>query len=149
MHAGNGRPIRLVELGPGRGTLVHDVLRVSITPILQRSFGSSSAYQVLSQFPTARTAIREIQLIETSSAMRSRQEDKLSGIAQQGWKLEWNSSIDEISSDPSVFTMILAHEFFDALPFHLIQVCSSHQRSQTVPLSQPTNSVPSKAGERC
>ncbi|OSX57637.1 hypothetical protein POSPLADRAFT_1155864 [Postia placenta MAD-698-R-SB12] len=104
MHAGNGRPIRLVELGPGRGTLVHDVLRV------------------LSQFPAAHTAIREIQLIETSSAMRSRQEDKLSGIAQQqGWKLEWNSSLNEISSDPSAFTMILAHEFFDALPFHLIQ----------------------------
>lgn len=28
MYAGASRKIRLVELGPGRGTLMHDVLRV-------------------------------------------------------------------------------------------------------------------------
>lgn len=56
--------------------------------------------------------------------MRSRQSDKLTVFAKEpGWKLEWHDSIDEIPPDSKKFTMIIAHEFFDALPFHLIRVC--------------------------
>ncbi|KAI0925513.1 hypothetical protein AcV5_008230 [Taiwanofungus camphoratus] len=104
IHVGSFREIRVVELGPGRGTLMHDVLRV------------------LSHFRFAQGAIKEVHLVETSPTMRSRQSDKLTVFAKEpGWKLEWHDSIDEIPPDSKKFTMIIAHEFFDALPFHLIR----------------------------
>ncbi|KAI0635645.1 DUF185-domain-containing protein [Trametes polyzona] len=104
MYAGKSREIRLLELGPGRGTLMHDVLRV------------------FSQFPAARSATKEIHLVETSPTMRKAQESKLSFLAQtHGWKLHWHDSVDQVPHDDSKFTLILAHEFFDALPFHLLQ----------------------------
>ncbi|RDX57085.1 DUF185-domain-containing protein [Lentinus brumalis] len=104
MHAGQARKIRLVELGPGRGTLMHDMLRV------------------FSQFPAARSATEEIHLVETSPAMRSTQEAKLGPLAQSnGWNLSWRDAVDDIPHDASKFTLVVAHEFFDALPFHLLQ----------------------------
>ncbi|KAL7279010.1 hypothetical protein ACG7TL_006842 [Trametes sanguinea] len=104
MYAGAGRDIRLLELGPGRGTLMHDVLRV------------------FSQFPAARSATKEIHLVETSPAMRAAQEAKLSSLVeQQGWKLHWHDGLDRVQPDSTKFTLALAHEFFDALPFHLLQ----------------------------
>ncbi|KAI0671441.1 DUF185-domain-containing protein [Trametes maxima] len=113
---GSTRKIRLVELGPGRGTLMHDVLRT------------------LAQFPSARAATTEIHLVETSLTMRTAQEKKLSSLAQaHGWKLHWDDSIDDIQSDTSKYTLVLAHEFFDALPFHLLQ--KTHQGWQEVLLA--------------
>ncbi|EIW57294.1 DUF185-domain-containing protein [Trametes versicolor FP-101664 SS1] len=104
MYAGGGREIRLLELGPGRGTLMHDVLRV------------------FSQFPAARSATKEIHLVETSQTMRSAQDAKLSFLAKtHGWQLHWHDAVDQVPHDSSKFTLVLAHEFFDALPFHLLQ----------------------------
>lgn len=78
---------------------------------------------MLSQFPAAREAVEGVNLVETSPSMRTRQDEKLAGFAQKhGWKLNWQGSIEEISVDTGKYTMILAHEFFDALPFHIIQV---------------------------
>ncbi|KAI8980089.1 DUF185-domain-containing protein [Trametes punicea] len=106
MYAGSGREVRLLELGPGRGTLMRDVLRV------------------FSQFPAARSATKEIHLVETSPKMRSAQEAKLSPLAERhSWRLHWHDALDQIKCDNSKFTLVLAHEFFDALPFHLLQVC--------------------------
>ncbi|KAH9856636.1 DUF185-domain-containing protein [Lenzites betulinus] len=104
MYAGTSREIRLLELGPGRGTLMHDVLRV------------------FSQFPAARLATKEVHLVETSLTMRSAQETKLSFLAEtHGWKLHWHDALDQVPHDNEKFTLALAHEFFDALPFHLLQ----------------------------
>ncbi|KAH9928430.1 S-adenosyl-L-methionine-dependent methyltransferase [Amylocystis lapponica] len=104
MAAGNARKIRLVELGPGRGTLMQDILRV------------------ISQFPAARTAVSEVHLVETSLAMQAQQKDKLGTSCEaNNWALSWHASIDDIPHDTTKFTLIIAHEFFDALPFHLLQ----------------------------
>jgi len=104
LYAGNSRRLRLVELGPGRGTLMHDILRV------------------LSQFSAAREAIEAVHLVETSPNMRQRQDEKLSPLASKHeWDVQWHTSIEEIPHDPSRFTLLVAHEFFDALPFNLIQ----------------------------
>ncbi|KAI0707155.1 S-adenosyl-L-methionine-dependent methyltransferase [Earliella scabrosa] len=104
MYAGASRKIRLVELGPGRGTLMHDVLRV------------------FSKFPAARSATKEIHLVEISQPMREAQESKLGPIARaNGWSLDWHDTVEGVSHDAHKFTLVLAHEFFDALPFHLLQ----------------------------
>jgi len=54
--------------------------------------------------------------------MRDLQKAKLQPQANQlGCKLHWHDAIEDIPPSNS-FSMILAHEFFDALPFHLLQV---------------------------
>ncbi|KAJ3549004.1 hypothetical protein NM688_g5227 [Phlebia brevispora] len=104
MNFGRSRKIRLVELGPGRGTLMADILRV------------------FSHFPAARSAVRDIHLVETSLALRKIQDEKLGPMTKaNGWNCMWHDGLDDLSPDEAAFTMVLAHEFFDALPFHLLK----------------------------
>ncbi|PCH42048.1 DUF185-domain-containing protein [Wolfiporia cocos MD-104 SS10] len=104
LATGGARPIRLVELGPGRGTLMQDILRV------------------LAHFPASRAAVQEVHLVETSPAMQRRQEERLGPtVHAHGWTLRWHCALEDVPRDATRFTMIVAHEFFDALPFHLLQ----------------------------
>ncbi len=92
-------PVRLVELGPGRGTLMADALR---------------ACRVAPDFLAA---IEEICLVETSPILRAKQEQKL---ASAGIKIRWFDSLEAIDDGPAIF---IANEFFDALPVrHFIRV---------------------------
>ena len=55
--------------------------------------------------------------------MKAMQEQLLSSVAQEnGWTIHWHGSLDDIPRDTEAFTMVVAHEFFDAIPFHLLQV---------------------------
>ncbi|KAJ7301622.1 S-adenosyl-L-methionine-dependent methyltransferase [Mycena albidolilacea] len=98
-------PVRLIELGPGRGTLMHDILRVA------------------SQFTgMAGGQLKEVHLVETSPTLRALQEKRLAPSAEKyGCTLEWHDSLDEIAPSEEEYTMLVAHEFFDALPFHTIE----------------------------
>ncbi|MFZ5677764.1 MAG: class I SAM-dependent methyltransferase [Pseudomonadota bacterium] len=78
----------LIELGPGRGTLMSDILR---------------AGRVM---PGFRDAAR-IHLVETSPTLRKLQAAKL------GENVTWHDSLGSLPAGPSV---IVANEFFDALP---------------------------------
>jgi NADH dehydrogenase [ubiquinone] 1 alpha subcomplex assembly factor 7 len=55
--------------------------------------------------------------------MRALQSQKLVPLSRKGgWELLWHDSIDDIPQDSDEYTMLLAHEFFDALPIHLLEV---------------------------
>ncbi|MBN9582977.1 MAG: SAM-dependent methyltransferase [Afipia sp.] len=84
--------VRLIELGPGRGTMMADALR---------------AIRIV---PAFHEAIR-VHLVETSPALRRKQSDRLADYPD----VQWHDSIDDIPEGPSI---ILANEFFDALPVH-------------------------------
>jgi NADH dehydrogenase [ubiquinone] 1 alpha subcomplex assembly factor 7 len=86
-----GAPARclLVELGPGRGTLMADALR---------------ACKVLPLFLQA----AEVVLVEASAHLRAVQERTLAGHA-----VRWVESLAEVPEAP---LFLLANEFFDALP---------------------------------
>ncbi len=84
--------LRLVELGPGRGTLMADALR---------------ACQVAPEFMKS---LAEVCLVETSAVLRKIQEDKL---ADYDGPLGWYDSLDQVPPGPTIF---IANEFFDALP---------------------------------
>ena len=88
---GSPSPARLVELGPGRGTLMADALR---------------AARIVPEFLDA----IEIVLVEASPALREIQRERLSGQ-----KIKWIDHFDsETLSGRSLF--LIANEFFDALP---------------------------------
>ena len=83
---------RLVELGPGRGTLMADMLRgLSVEP----------------EF----TADLDVVLIEASPVLQEMQAEKLRG---SGADVSWQTQFDDSLADRPLF--LVANEFFDALP---------------------------------
>ncbi len=84
-----GKPgaFNLIELGPGRGTLMSDILR---------------AGRVMPGFKEA----AEVALIEMSPTLRAIQKDTLGDVS-------WYGTLDDVPPGPSI---IVANEFFDAIP---------------------------------
>lgn len=88
-----GQPenVRLVELGPGRGTMMLDALR---------------AAQVV---PAFRAAV-VVHMIEISPVLQERQQQALSMVDVPAM---WHSSLEELPDGPAI---VFANEFFDAIP---------------------------------
>ena len=87
---------RLVELGPGRGTLMADILRTAA---------------VAPEF----LADLDVVLIEASPALQQVQADKLRGPnGIIGADISWQAQFDDSLGDRPLF--LVANEFFDALP---------------------------------
>lgn len=59
--------------------------------------------------------------------MRVLQEEKLKTPERGNVHLHWHNSISEIPTDTNEYTMLIAHEFFDALPIHVLQVNNHSQ----------------------
>ena len=85
--------VHVVELGPGRGTLMADALR---------------AARVVPGFAAA----ARIDLVETSPLLRQRQKTTLETFAD---RIAWHQHFADISGAPLI---VIANEFFDALPVH-------------------------------
>src|SRR5260221_270147 len=98
--------VNLVELGPGRGTMMVDVLR---------------AARVMPDF---RAAIG-VHLIEISGALVGLQRSALSGVDVP---VSWHRSIEEVPEGGAL--IVLANEFFDALPIRQAVMCADgwHER---------------------
>lgn len=79
--------------------------------------------RVISKIPSAKAVQRKsVQLVETSPAMRRAQENTLQKFADEhGWELQWNNSIEDIPPETEDYTILVAHEFFDALPIHIVE----------------------------
>ncbi len=86
---GRPKPVALVELGPGRGTLMDDALRASK---LKPEFGA---------------ALR-LHLVESSPGLRRRQAAVLAAAEPQ-----WHDGFETVPKGPF---LLVANEFFDALP---------------------------------
>lgn len=92
---GSPRPARLVELGPGRGTLMADALR---------------ATRNVADFHAA----LDLHLVETSAPLRELQRRALTPYAQPAW----HERFEEVPPGP---LLLVANEFFDALPVRQFQ----------------------------
>jgi NADH dehydrogenase [ubiquinone] 1 alpha subcomplex assembly factor 7 len=86
-----GAPARalLAELGPGRGTLMADILRAARA------------------VPSFRATV-EVHLVEASPVLRTRQAEALAGVGAT-----WHDRVDALPEGP---LFLVANEFFDALP---------------------------------
>ena len=86
-------PVALVELGPGRGTLMADMLRAT-----RGVPGFHDSVQV--------------HLVEASAHLRQVQEATLKGHA-----VTWHDSVESL---PDLPLLVVANEFFDALPIRQV-----------------------------
>lgn len=91
MQAGRPPSVRIVEIGPGRGTLMADALRA------------------LKLVPALRTAAT-VHLVETSPALKVAQERTL---AQSAMPVFWHDRFEDVPEGPA---LVVANELFDALP---------------------------------
>jgi NADH dehydrogenase [ubiquinone] 1 alpha subcomplex assembly factor 7 len=83
--------VHLVELGPGRGTLMADLLRaVRVTPDFRQAL--------------------DVHLVEMSEPLTAEQRRTLAAAEVP---VDWHETIESLPGGP---TIILANEFFDALP---------------------------------
>jgi NADH dehydrogenase [ubiquinone] 1 alpha subcomplex assembly factor 7 len=125
-----GRPknTHLVELGPGRGTLMADALRV------------------LKRMPKFLDEV-ELVLVEASPMLRDLQREKLKA---SGARIRWTAHFD-VRDRP---LMVIANEFFDALPVRqyvktargwcerMVVVKDGKLEFALAPLAAPTASIP-------
>ena len=94
LDQGAPRRVALTELGPGRGTLMADILR---------------ATAAVPGFHQA----AHVHLVETSPKLRAAQAEALSGR-----DVTWCETLSEVSDGP---LFLVANEFFDALPIRQFQ----------------------------
>lgn len=108
--AGGPTPLRLVELGPGRGTLMADVLRVA-------------------RLDPALMAAASLHLVETSPTLRTRQAETL---ARAPLRPAWHDRLEAVPDGP---LLLVANEFFDALPVRQFVRAEGTWRERVVGLS--------------
>lgn len=106
----------LVELGPGRGVLMADVLRAAA---LRREFLDAA----------------HLVLVETSGRLRHEQQTRLRG---QSVKPTWADEFGEIPPGP---LLIVANEFFDCLPIRQFERTANGWRERMVGLNDAGDSL--------
>jgi NADH dehydrogenase [ubiquinone] 1 alpha subcomplex assembly factor 7 len=105
---GGPDPFLLVELGPGRGTLMADVLRAArVRPEFLRAMG--------------------LHLVEISPPLREQQAQRLGAFAPT-----WHDDIADLPRGPMI---LLGNEFLDALPIHQLQMTEDGWRERAVELA--------------
>ncbi|ERF69517.1 hypothetical protein EPUS_01846 [Endocarpon pusillum Z07020] len=135
--------VQLIEVGPGRGTLMDDMLRTIAT------------------FKELAASIEGVYLVEAGDGLREKQRRVLCGDNQEmvktqmGWRcvsryegipVFWVQDINLLPKDEEKAKMpfIIAHEFFDALPIHAFE--SQHPASETE--AKTSSSLVDSAGKR-
>ncbi len=114
---GQPKRLRLIELGPGRGTLMRDALR---------------AAAVAANFLSA----VEVVLVEASPVLQDRQAQTLSAVEQP---VSWVASLADLPKISSAISdevglIVIANEFFDALPIRQYVRHDGHWRERLVDL---------------
>ncbi|KAK4250545.1 putative S-adenosyl-L-methionine-dependent methyltransferase-domain-containing protein [Corynascus novoguineensis] len=131
--------VELIEVGPGRGTLMDDMLRT------------------IQRFPAMANSIDAIYMVEASPELREAQKNLLCGkdapmteskvgyhsvCKYNALPIVWTETIKSIPIAPEKMPFIMAHEFFDALPIHAFELVSV-PATQTAPPSPADTASPS------
>ncbi|MGO1118729.1 class I SAM-dependent methyltransferase [Rhodovibrionaceae bacterium A322] len=115
VNLGSPAQVHLVELGPGRGTLMSDILRTAK--------GLPAFHDALS-----------IHLVEVSPSLRRQQRTRL----PEG-KVTWHDTLESLpDTGPLIF---IANEFFDALPIRQYQFTDQGWSERLVGLTDEGNDL--------
>jgi SAM-dependent MidA family methyltransferase len=108
---GSPEHLQLIELGPGRGTMMGDALRAVI------------------RVPEFRRTIA-VHFVEVSPPFEKRQRD---AFARTDVPVEWHKALEDVPEGPCI---ILANEFFDALPVHQAVMCVDGWHERVVKIDE-------------
>ncbi|XP_010609717.1 protein arginine methyltransferase NDUFAF7, mitochondrial isoform X1 [Fukomys damarensis] len=118
MAAGKNAAFQLVELGPGRGTLMGDILRVfsQLGSVLKNCDVSVHLVEV----SQALSELQALTLTEAKIPVEQNAESLvyMKGVTKSGFPISWYRDLQDVPKGCSFF---LAHEFFDVLPVHKFQ----------------------------
>ncbi|KAH1018714.1 protein arginine methyltransferase NDUFAF7 homolog, mitochondrial [Dendroctonus ponderosae] len=105
------KPVQIVELGPGRGTLSSDILKVfsHFKALHKASLHLVEISPVLSDVQSKTLCVHS-NLTKDPKSFHYR-----AGTSHHGIPVYWHQQLRDV---PEGFTLLLAHEFFDALPIH-------------------------------
>jgi NADH dehydrogenase [ubiquinone] 1 alpha subcomplex assembly factor 7 len=103
--------VLLVELGPGRGTLMADALRAA-------------------RVRPAFLAALQLHLVESNATLRERQRAALHALAPGA---QWH---DDFAAVPEGPLLLVANEFFDALPIHQFEHTPQGWRERLVAVDE-------------
>ncbi|KAK4151766.1 putative S-adenosyl-L-methionine-dependent methyltransferase-domain-containing protein [Chaetomidium leptoderma] len=133
--------VELIEVGPGRGTLMDDMLRT------------------IQRFPAMANSIDAIYMVEASPELRVAQKNLLCGedapmteskvgyhsvCKYNALPIVWTETIKSIPISSEKMPLIMAHEFFDALPIHAFELVSIPASQTATPSPSDTSSPSTK-----
>jgi NADH dehydrogenase [ubiquinone] 1 alpha subcomplex assembly factor 7 len=125
---GMGRPdpLRLVELGPGRGTLMRDGLRAA-----ERMPGFLDAASI--HLVEVSGPLHAIQRQTLASSPRKRASMEADGVSstQIGHDVTWHDTLADVPEGPAI---VVGNEFLDALPIRQLVFDAGNWRERVVTL---------------
>ncbi|XP_045453600.1 protein arginine methyltransferase NDUFAF7 homolog, mitochondrial [Melitaea cinxia] len=125
----SGKPLQIVELGPGKATLLIDILRV-----LNR-YGYKASDLSLHLVEISST----MQLLQANRLCATHKETGLElpynheGETASGIKVYWYNDLKKV---PKNFSWYIAHEFFDVLPVHKFEKTEKGWREILIDLDE-------------
>ncbi|XP_056422949.1 protein arginine methyltransferase NDUFAF7, mitochondrial isoform X2 [Hyla sarda] len=125
ISGGKSKSLNIVELGPGKGSLMDDILRVfsQFKPLL-------SSCQISIHLVEVSPKLSEIQAIRlTGNSIETKYDGNalayMKGMTKSGLQISWYHDVQDV---PAGYTIFIAHEFFDALPIHKLKKTSDGWR---------------------
>lgn len=122
---GMPNPVRLVELGPGRGTLMRDALRAA-------------------RAVPAFLAAADLHLVERSPALRDAQKRAIAAEDPHR-RVTWHDDLSGVPDGPAI---ILGNEFLDALPIRQMEHTPDGWHWRAVDIDTTTGALTFVAGAR-
>ncbi|XP_069810654.1 protein arginine methyltransferase NDUFAF7, mitochondrial [Dendropsophus ebraccatus] len=126
---GKSKSLNLVELGPGKGSLMDDILRVFSQ--FDRLLNSCDINIHLVEVSPKLSEIQAVRLTGNSTETKYNENTSAykKGITKSGLEISWYGDVQDI---PAGYTIFIAHEFFDALPIHKLQKTADGWREMLI-----------------
>ncbi|XP_067615401.1 protein arginine methyltransferase NDUFAF7 homolog, mitochondrial [Eurosta solidaginis] len=111
---GSPTPFQIIELGPGRGTLARDILKV----LAQFKLSGQFSMHMVEISPYLSKAQSQRLCFTTEKIADENSPHYQTGKTAGGTQVYWHKRLEDV---PRAFSIVLAHEFLDALPVHKLQ----------------------------
>ncbi|XP_063538031.1 protein arginine methyltransferase NDUFAF7 homolog, mitochondrial [Cydia strobilella] len=111
MGMGPGKPLQIVELGPGKGTLMSDVLRV----LHRLGYKPKDLSLHLVEISDTMQTVQAHRLCASHKGCDVDSPHYCEGESTSGIKVYWYNDLKKV---PCNFSWYIAHEFFDVLPIY-------------------------------